>query len=125
METSALTSKRALIVEDNEGLAFTLSEYMVDYGVVSDFAKNGKEALDLASTNAYDFILMDIYMPIMNGFEATSKIKSLFPDVIIITVTSSSERLECERMRAAGAKDCILKPVNKEKLIQVISKNLS
>lgn len=124
MDQFVLSGKRALIAEDNEALAYILSEYMEDCGVIADFALNGKEACDLAARNKYDFILMDIYMPVMNGLEATAQITSLLPNSTIIVVTSSSERLEYERMKAAGAKDCIVKPVSKEKLIKAVTKSL-
>jgi two-component system, sensor histidine kinase len=125
MEITSLQGKKALIVEDNEALAYILSEYMEDCGVMADFARNGKEACDMVAIHTYDFILMDIYMPVMNGLEATAKIISFAPLSIIIVVTSSSERLECERMKSVGAKDCIVKPVSKEKLINSVTKNIA
>jgi CheY-like chemotaxis protein len=125
MEATSLVSKRALVVEDNEALAYILSEYMEDCGVLADFARNGKEACEMVIKNNYDFILMDIYMPIMNGLEATTQIISQLPESTIIVVTSSSEKLEYERMKSAGAKDCIVKPVSKEKLIKAVTKNLA
>jgi two-component system, sensor histidine kinase len=120
----SFAGKSVLIVEDNEALAYIFSEYMEDLGVAADFARNGKDACEMAALKKYDFILMDIYMPVMSGVEATSKILSLSPRAIIIAISSSSERLEYERMKAAGAKDCIVKPVSKEKLIKTLGKNL-
>ncbi len=125
MERTILLGTRALIVEDNEALAYTLAEYMEEFGVLADFAGNGREAIGLAKKNAYDFILMDIYMPLVNGLEATTQIISIRPEATIIVVTSSSERLEYERMKSAGAKDCIVKPVGKDKLINTVAKYLS
>jgi two-component system, sensor histidine kinase len=124
MTLTSFAGKSVLIVEDNEALAYIFSEYMEDFAVSADFARNGKEACQMAAQKKYDFILMDIYMPVMNGVEATSKILSSSPNSIIIAISSSSERLEYERMKAAGAKDCIVKPVNKEKLINTMGKNL-
>jgi CheY-like chemotaxis protein len=124
MESADLFRKRALIVEDNEALAYILAEYMEDSGVIVDFARNGQEALEKVLEAAYDFILMDIYMPVMNGFEATAKITSLLPSSTIIVITSSNERLEYARMKSAGAKDYLVKPVSKEKLIEAVGRNL-
>jgi two-component system, sensor histidine kinase len=124
MTSADLIGKKALIVEDNEALAYIFSEYMSESGVITYFAKNGKEAIQMVTERPYDFILMDIYMPIMNGIEATSRIVSSVPDATIIAITSSNERLECERMKSMGAKDCVTKPVNKEKLIQTVRRNL-
>jgi CheY-like chemotaxis protein len=117
--------KRALIAEDNEELAYIFSDYMEESGVVSDFARNGKEALEMATKTKYDLILMDIYMPTMGGIEATGKIISLMPNTTIVVITSSNERLECERMKLAGAKDCLVKPVNRENLLGIVAKHLS
>jgi two-component system, sensor histidine kinase len=124
MTSADLIGKKALVVEDNEALAYIFSEYMEDSGVLTDFAKNGKEAIEMAEKRKYDFILMDIYMPVMNGIEATAKIVSLLPNANIIVITSSSERLEWERMKSVGAKDCLTKPLNKEKLLQTLTRNL-
>ncbi len=115
---------RVLIVEDNEALAFMLSEYLKDSNVAADFAKNGKDAVAMVELTEYDLILMDIYMPVMNGFEATSKINLLRPNTVIIAITSSNERLELERMKAMGAKDFLIKPINKEKLTTAVLKNM-
>lgn len=125
MELTNLLGKKALVVEDNEALAYILSEYMEDCGVFADFARNGKEACEMVANTNYDFILMDIYMPTMNGMEATTQIISKFPGSTIIVVTSSSEKLEYERMKSVGAKDCIMKPVSKEKLLKAVIKNLA
>lgn len=124
MEQTILVGKRALIVEDNEALAYILSEYMEEFGVLADFARNGKEAIEMAEKSRYDFILMDIYMPLVNGLEATTQIIAAKPEATIIVVTSSSERLEYERMKSAGAKDCIVKPVSKDKLVNTVAKYL-
>jgi CheY-like chemotaxis protein len=123
MNQLSFSGKNVLVVEDNEALSYIFSEYMEDFLINADFARNGKEACEMAAKKKYDFILMDIYMPIMNGVEATAKIISLLPEVIIIAISSSSERLEYERMKTAGAKDCIVKPVSKEKLIKTIERN--
>ncbi|MFM9836715.1 MAG: response regulator [Cyclobacteriaceae bacterium] len=125
MEQTILAGKKALIVEDNEALAYILSEYMEEFGVLADFARNGREAIEMVQKSHYDFILMDIYMPIVNGLEATTQIIVARPEATIIVVTSSSERLEYERMKSVGAKDCIVKPVSKDKLINTVSKYLT
>jgi CheY-like chemotaxis protein len=124
MDTLKLAGRNVLVVEDNEALAYIFSEYLEEFQVTVDFAKNGQEACEMAERKNYDFILMDIYMPLMNGVDATSKIVNAHPGSVIIAITSTSERLEYERMKVAGAKDCIVKPVNKEKLIKTISKNV-
>jgi CheY-like chemotaxis protein len=116
--------KKALIVEDNEALAYELSEYMEEFSILADFARDGKQALEMLGQNNYDFILMDIYMPVMNGFEATTKIMAAQPASKIIVITSTSERLEYERIKALGAKDCVLKPISKHKLLDMILKQL-
>jgi two-component system, sensor histidine kinase len=111
-----------LIVEDNEALAFVLTEYLHDLNITVDQAYNGLEAVEKTKLNNYDFILMDIHMPIMNGFDATRQILNLKPSSIILVITSSHEQLECLRMQLLGAKECIIKPISAPQLKELIKR---
>lgn len=71
-----LKGKNALIAEDTELNATLMKKVLNNWGVSSDHAKDGKAALEAAKNKQYDFILMDVHMPIMNGFEATKLIKT-------------------------------------------------
>jgi len=87
-----------------------------------DHAMNGKEAVELASKNCYDLILMDLKMPIMDGFLATQKIKQQFPDLPIIAQTAYIKSEDKERALESGCDDFIGKPFNKADLLKIINK---
>ncbi len=88
-------------------------------------ALNGKEAFDICMKNEnIDLVLMDIKMPVMNGHEATEKIKSKFPNLPIIAQTAYSTESDKQRALRHGCDDFISKPINKEKLFASIKKHL-
>ena len=93
-------------------------------GVVKkiDLAGNGKEAVDMASNNRYDLILMDLKMPVLDGFEATKIIKGKFPEIPVIAQSAYSLPEEKEKALAAGFGDFLTKPIHKENLIQIMRK---
>ncbi|OQY03127.1 MAG: hypothetical protein B6I20_05745, partial [Bacteroidetes bacterium 4572_117] len=75
--------------------------------------------------NGIDLILMDLKMPVMNGFEATSLIKEFMPDLPIIAQTAYSTRTEKQKAIAVGCDDFISKPIDEEVLKETISKYLT
>jgi len=83
-------------------------------------AKNGKEAVDQCRDNKIDLILMDRQMPVMDGLEATRKIKSLNPEIIIIAQTAFSTAQDKALAFESGCDDFISKPINKEDLFKII-----
>lgn len=76
IDFNKLKGKRALIVEDTDINAMLMKRVLLKWGIESDHAVNGEKAVEAAKLLKYDFILMDIHMPIMNGYEATKIIKS-------------------------------------------------
>lgn len=115
--------KRILIVEDTE------SNYMqINILLKKDFtiswATNGEEAINSFLRERPDLILMDIRMPIMNGIQATEKIRAIAPNLPIIAVTANAFLIEQQQALAAGCNDIISKPYTFEKLSETISKYL-
>jgi CheY-like chemotaxis protein len=113
--------KLALVVEDSEVLRYLLSKQLAKLGINAEFARNGLEAVEMA-VNDYDLILMDISMPVMDGIEATTRIRQYEKEhdrrrVPIIAVTAFSER---ELSRAAGMDDYLFKPVSLDQLKETI-----
>lgn len=117
-----------LIVEDEEVnfifLKILLSEF--DNKLTIIHAKNGKDAVDICTTNdQIDLILMDIKMPIMNGINATKKIRKFRQHLPIIAQTAYTATQEQDEATNAGCNDFISKPIKKEKLIAITSHYLT
>ena len=84
-------------------------------------AVNGQEAVDICINNSnVDLVLMDIKMPVMNGFEALEKIKAIRPELIVVAQTAYSSSDDEERIFKAGFYGYITKPINREKLFAII-----
>ncbi len=84
--------------------------------------ENGQEALEMAKKEKFDLILMDMQMPIMNGFEATGKIRELpeYKDTPIIALTAFAMKGDREKCLAAGATDYIPKPIDSKEFIEKV-----
>ena len=111
----------ALIVEDNCVIARVAELTLNRFGLTTDIAHNGEEALALVRENDYDLILMDVHMPVMDGLEATRRIQGLqkYRDhkCPIIAVTASETKSACLE---AGMDDYLSKPVSLERLRQAL-----
>ncbi len=120
------SGKHALLVDDNdtnrEIVAFTLS----DLGFEVSVAKNGKEAVDMVKKSYYDVILMDVMMPVMNGYEATKEIRQIknrkLSQIPIVALISRSTKEDIKKTKDAGMNGHITKPIDVTKLIKVLEK---
>ena len=84
-------------------------------------AVNGQEAVAICSENPnIDLVFMDIKMPVMNGYEALEKIKIIRPKLIVIAQTAYSSAEDEARFYSAGFYDYITKPINREKLFEMM-----
>jgi len=112
-----------LIVEDEEDIIEYLSIVLSNISVSLLYASNGFKAVEICLNNPnIDLVLMDIKMPILNGYEATKQIRSFNKDVIIIAQTAFALKGDREKAIEAGCNDYITKPINKDKLIEMIGK---
>ena len=118
-----------LIAEDNPLNMEIMTEILEEKGILVTPAENGKEALELftkSGNNQYDAILMDIQMPIMNGYEAAKSIRaSLHPDadnIRIIAVSADAFAQDIEKALEAGMDSHIAKPVEYELLFRELQK---
>ncbi len=118
-----------LIVEDNFSNQQIITLYIKNEVNKIDVAFNGKEALDKFGTNKYDLILMDVQMPVMDGFKATQKIRDIEQGynsrTPIIAVTANAFPEDRERCLQAGMDDYISKPFQPEELLSKIRKLLN
>ncbi len=88
-------------------------------------ARNGEEAIDMFRNNqSIDIVLMDIKMPVMDGYSATREIRKLDKNIPVIALTAFALDGDRERALEAGCTDYITKPVSKERLIGVIESYL-
>ena len=120
-----LKDKTILIVEDEEFNRIYFEELLHYINCKVVVAKNGLEAYEICKLNtAIDLVLMDIKMPLMNGYEATKKIKTLRPDLPIIAQTAFALIKKKKKSLENGCDDYIAKPVKKDALIKLMNKHL-
>ena len=113
-----LKNKNILLVEDNLINQKVAVSFLNFWEINCDIANNGKEALDMLELKHYDLVLMDIFMPIMDGFEAIKNIRKnkLFADLPIIALTASAELSIMNKVLSLGANQYLMKPFNPEQL---------
>lgn len=126
-----LTGKHILLVEDNE-LNMDIAETLLsDAGAKITKAVNGQQALGIFSNrmpNTFDVILMDIMMPVMDGYEATRRIRLLDREdaktIPIIAMTANAFMEDVKKAKEEGMNDHLAKPLDTEKMLAVITKNI-
>jgi two-component system, cell cycle response regulator DivK len=110
--------KTILIAEDIDLNYLYLFEILKHTGAKLVRAENGKTALDFVKSNDVDIILMDLLMPVMNGYEATRQIKAYKKDLPIIAQTAFTMTEDRKKALEAGCDDYIPKPIEKDILLQ-------
>lgn len=107
---------RVLIVDDAIDNRLLLETFLKKYGVQTQSASNGREAVEAALSSHFDVILMDVQMPVMDGFEAVKQLRSLNYQQPIIALTAHAMRGDREKCIEAGFNDYIRKPINRQLL---------
>jgi len=128
VDYSSLGDIKILLAEDNEVNLFLTQTLMENWGFRVDVAINGLEAVEKATAQLYDLILMDIQMPEMNGVDATRQIRNL-PEpakaqVPIIALTANAFPEDYQHYLVNGLNDYLSKPYKEHTLFQKISTNL-
>ena len=111
-DLALLSGTHGLIAEDNELNRMVATRFLEAAGIVVACAVNGLEAVQMAADKDYDFILMDIQMPEMDGYEAARRIRSSGSRVPIIAMTAHAMQGDRERCLRAGCDDYASKPVS-------------
>lgn len=116
-----------LITEDEEVNFFYLKTLLKKTEARIIRAKNGKEAVDIIAEHKgeIDLILMDLNMPVMDGYEAMRRIKSKHPHIPIIAQTAYTLNNDRHKCLKAGFNDYIAKPINRVALFRMVNENLS
>ena len=122
-------SLKVLVVEDNMVNQKVTAAMLKHFSITADIAENGQIAVDMARSNKYDLVLMDCQMPVMNGFDATIKLRKLDKnadatnvDIPILAMTANSAPEDAVRCIESGMNDVIAKPVELNTLINILQK---
>ena len=121
------SGKRVLVVDDNELNREVAVDLLTEKGILTETAENGAEAVALVAEKGagyYDLILMDIRMPVMDGYEATKEIRSRYPDrhIPVIALSASAFEEDKAASAAAGMDAHIAKPINTRELFACFAK---
>jgi len=110
-----------LLVEDNPINVLVAKNFLESWGAVIEVAENGQEALDLLDIDRHKIILMDLHMPVMDGFEATKKIRRQGITIPIIALTASLPNEVTAEEKDIDIDGMVLKPFNPEELYNMVS----
>ena len=117
------TATSVLVVDDDVGIIETLQYLLLNEGYDVVVAKNGQDAIDVYRETRPDAVLMDIRMPIMNGFDAFFKIKEMDKNAqVILTSSYAIEDKEYQRAKKMGLGGILSKPFSFENIIKMINR---
>ncbi len=118
-----LVGKEILLVDDDMRNVYALSMVLKRHGIVVTIATNGMDALQkLESMSKVDLVIMDIMMPVLDGYETTRRIRKLpqFKNLPIIAVTAKAMPDDKKACLEAGANEYITKPIDADKLLSML-----
>ncbi len=116
---------KILLTEDQTINQEIFQEILEGSGIDIDIASNGKEAVEKSRINNYSIIVMDIEMPIMNGYEATKIIRTENSTIPIIALTSNSSKSDRIKSKNIGMNEHLSKPIEAKILYQTFSKYIN
>jgi CheY-like chemotaxis protein len=126
MENEFLKGRKILIVEDDLSSRLYLNKILEKAGVIILNAGDGQEAVNMAFNNPdLDIILLDIQLPLLDGYSALIKIREFRKDVIIIAQTAYGLLGDKEKILNSGFNDYVIKPILAQNLIDKLVTNLS
>ncbi|GHA56905.1 hypothetical protein GCM10007389_05670 [Pontibacter akesuensis] len=119
----SLEGLRVLVIDDDAMNTLVTSELLRKWGALTDTAENGLLALEKLKQNSYDLVLMDLYMPDMNGFETITQVRNSGLQVPFVALTGTANKEEICRLLTLGVNDYLVKPFHPQqlynKLVQV------
>jgi len=113
---------RLLVAEDNDVNRLLMDEWLTKMGIEHVFAENGEAAVEIASREPFGLILMDVNMPVMDGIEATRKLRQKGIDTPIVALTANAMEGDRERLIAAGMDEYLSKPLEAAMLAQLLER---
>jgi signal transduction histidine kinase/ActR/RegA family two-component response regulator len=123
-DITCLHNKKVLIVDDNRINQLVTQKALEQHFMIHETVSNGKEAVEMAQTTSFDFILMDINMPVMNGIEATQKIREFDAETPIIALTATDFADLENEVYCHGINSIIVKPYEIDHLLQSLLQEL-
>ena len=113
---------KILVAEDNASNQFWIKQVMKKLGLEVDIVSNGEQAVEAVEKEEYKVVLMDMQMPIMNGYDATMRIRSKGFKVPVIALTANATVGDKEKCMGVGCSDYLSKPLNFDKLKEKLAK---
>ena len=123
-ETEQFAGK-VLVAEDNPSNQLLIQIYLQRLGINPEIVDDGCDAVSMALKNEYDLIFMDMQMPRVSGFEATSQLRNKKINTPIVALTASAMKEDKEKCLQSGCDDYLAKPINNKELISVLGKYLT
>jgi two-component system CheB/CheR fusion protein len=118
--------KKILVVEDMPLNQFLIKIILMDFDFEVEMANNGQQAIDKLEKETFDLVLMDLQMPILNGFEATEHIRQTMKlRLPIIALTADVTSVDVEKCKNLGMNDYISKPIDEKLLLSKINAYLA
>ena len=123
-DIAKLRGAKVLLVEDNEINQELALELLVSNGITVEVANDGQEALDILEKESFDGVLMDCQMPVMDGYEATGKIREQdkYKDFPVLAMTANAMAGDREKVINAGMNDHIAKPISVYDMFHTMAK---
>lgn len=117
---------KVLIVEDEDRNFYYLKSLInfINPDIRIQYAHNGQTAINMVETENFDLVLMDLKMPVLNGFETTKKIKQMLPDLKVVAQSAYTNDEDKIRAKNAGCIDFISKPIGIERMKRILSQHL-
>lgn len=116
-----MCSGHVLVAEDNPDNQKLIGLYLKRMGLEFSFAENGQRTVDMAFARKYDLILMDMQMPVLDGYQATGLLRQRGHTGPIVALTANALREDVDKAKNAGCTDFLAKPIDQIKFVHVIS----
>lgn len=113
-------SKRILIAEDSSVIQNLTKKILGQMNYEISTVKNGAEVLDELNRSAYDMVLMDIHMPVMDGMECTKQIRTTNKELPIVAITGNANNYSMDDFKEIGINDFLAKPLNYDQMVEMV-----
>jgi len=120
-----VTPFRVLIVENSRTTLAAMSKLLETEGFEVETARNGHDAIEVVQSHPIDLVLMDLYMPMLNGYEAAQIIRAMpgrIGQVPIIALTASTDSKDINVCKNAGMNEFFMKSMGEDELVQLLKK---